>query len=493
MLIAIILVALFMLPGFIQDNFGKMKIEQLMFVVLGNQEGANLVVVWEFIKTVLIATAVIYIFFKLSKWLFRKYLKLVKMIDNTVVVEVKSSGLTKTLLLVAVLGSLIISLNHNLQISSYVRNRNNASSIFEEYYIDPNDVEISFPNEKRNLIYIILESINNGMNSVQVDKDGEKINLIPNLSKLNEESISFSHNETMGGMEMLYGSTNTISALVGHTAGIPLIGPLSTNQFGRHGMFLPGVMTIGEILSENGYRNYLSIGSDKAFAYRDLYFSEHGDYEIYDLNHWYDNGKVPEGYNVFWGIEDSKLFEYSKEKLLDISKKGEPFNFTMLTVDSHFLDGYTDESCSSNFKEHYANAILCSDSLVTDFVSWIKRQDFYENTTVILAADHTTMNKMFLDRTKVIDRTLFNAFINMDKNISDSYLINRETSVVDLFPTTLSALNVEIEGNRLGLGTDIFSGHPTVQEIVGKDSYVEQLELKSNYYESKFFKRRKGD
>lgn len=489
----VLIVALFTLPSFIQSHFGKMKFEQLMFVLLGNQDGANFAIVWNFAKLVLLYVIAVYVLYYFFTWVVIKYIKFSKKLDETVEVSIKLPSKAKTVVAFLVISLLAFNLNHKFDVSSYVKRRNNASKIFEEYYIDPDDVAIKFPENKRNLIYIVLESINNGMSSAQVEGDGVEHNLIPKLTELNRESVSFSHNETMGGMQMLYGSTNTVSALVGHTAGIPLIGPLSQNKFGRHGMFLPGVKTIGEVLEENGYKNYFSIGSDKGYAYRDLYFSEHGDYEIFDLNHWYDIGKVPEGYNVFWGIEDSKLFEYSKEKLLDISKNDEPFNFTMLTVDSHFLDGYTDSSCANKFEEPYANALFCSDSLVVEFVNWIKEQDFYENTTVVLASDHTTMNKVFLDKTKVNDRTLFNSFINLDKNIDQSHLVNRKTSVVDLFPTTLSALNVEISGNRLGLGVDIFSGDPTIQEILGQEKYVEQLELKSNYYESKFFKRRKGN
>ena len=43
------------------------------------------------------------------------------------------------------------------------------------------------------------------------------------------------------------------------------------------------------------------------------------------------------------GYEDQKLFENAKEKLSEIGIKDEPFNFTMLTVDTHFEDGYVCE------------------------------------------------------------------------------------------------------------------------------------------------------
>ena len=39
---------------------------------------------------------------------------------------------------------------------------------------------------------------------------------------------------------------------------------------------------------------------------------------------------------------------------------------------------------------------------------------------------------------------------------------------MDLFPTTLSSMGVEIEGNKLGLGTDLFSNEETLMEKLGE-------------------------
>ena len=59
--------------------------------------------------------------------------------------------------------------------------------------------------------------------------------------------------------------------------------------------------------------------------------------------------------NVWWGYEDLKLFDYAEEELLKIAKKDEPFNFTLLTADSHFTDGYMDEGCNIKFDNKYTD------------------------------------------------------------------------------------------------------------------------------------------
>lgn len=40
---------------------------------------------------------------------------------------------------------------------------------------------------------------------------------------------------------------------------------------------------------------------------------------------------------------------------------------------------------------------------------------------------------------------------------------------MDLFPTMLASLGVQIEGNRLGLGTNLFSDKKTLMKELGGD------------------------
>ena len=76
------------------------------------------------------------------------------------------------------------------------------------------------------------------------------------------------------------------------------------------------------------------VGSDLSFGGRREYFKTHGKYKNYDLYTAREDGIIDDDYYVFWGYEDEKLFEYAKEELTNIASKDEPFNFTMLTVDT---------------------------------------------------------------------------------------------------------------------------------------------------------------
>ena len=71
------------------------------------------------------------------------------------------------------------------------------------------------------------------------------------------------------------------------------------------------------------------------------------------------------------------------------------------------------------------------------------------------------------------------------KNCKEKYSVkekkHREYSTFDDFPTTLAALGVEIPGDRLGLGTNLFSGLPTLTEEFGKKAEKKELEKRSDF------------
>ena len=125
---------------------------------------------------------------------------------------------------------------------------------------------------------------------------------------------------------------------------------------------------------------------------------------------------LPEDYYVWWGFEDEKLIEYAKEDLTELASSDQPFNYTMLTVDTHFEDGYVCDLCQDlHDGNQYGNVISCSDKQVSEFVSWIQQQDWYDNTTIVITGDHPTMDSDFCDPVSSdYSRRVYTAYINAD-------------------------------------------------------------------------------
>lgn len=376
-------------------------------------------------------------------------------------------------------------------IPAYVDQITSASNLFETEYISPGDVSVRFPDEKRNLLLIYMESMETTYASLDAG-GGKPYNYIPELTQLAEENLYFSNDEDLGGAGAYSGMGWTMGALLASSAGVPYKLPIGGNSAGEYENFLPGLTGIGDILEDAGYHNYFMCGSDSAFAGRLDFFSQHGGYYIRDYESARADGIIPEDYHVFWGMEDEYLYEYARQELTEIVSRGENFNFTMLTVDTHHPDGYICRSCKDEHSEQYANVVSCASRQAAAFIGWASEQDWYENTTIVITGDHLSMKNDFWEDIGDYDRKIYNCFVNLPDGVTAECTVNREFSVMDMFPTILAAIGAEIEGERLGLGTNLFSGAPTLPEKMGKDLFNAELGAYSNYYSNNFIMNNSG-
>ena len=401
----------------------------------------------------------------------------------------KHTGILKKIAIVCSAGAVAVTgitvgvTWNGLDVSNYMKGQSTYSTFIDDNYVDPSSVNITFPEQKRNLIYIFLES----MEMTYADKENGgafKQNVIPELTQLAQENEDFSgkSNKLNGGYSMP-GTTWTMGAMFGQTSGLPLNISIDGNSMDTQDSFFPGITTLGDILQNEGYSQTLLIGSEATFGGRKLYFTDHGQYDIMDYNYAQDNGLIPEDYKVWWGYEDEKLFGFAKEKLLELSQQDNPFNLTMLTVDTHFEDGYVCDICPDTFGDNqYANVMACSSRQVKEFVDWVQQQDFAADTTIVISGDHPTMDSDFCeDVDKDYERRVYTTYINADAEKQTEK--KRKYTIFDDFPTTLSAMGAEIEGDRLGLGTNLFSAKETLSEKEGVTAEYNKMLKKSKLME----------
>jgi phosphoglycerol transferase len=117
--------------------------------------------------------------------------------------------------------------------------------------------------------------------------------------------------------------------------------------------------------------------------------------------------------------------------------------------------------------------------MIYGFVKWIKEQSFYDDTTIVIAGDHLTMQSGFYPENDY-ERVTYNAFINArTKPVREK---NRVFTAMDMFPTTLAALGAEMDGDRLALGTNLFSDKDTLAEEMGFDAFNDELSKRSIFY-----------
>lgn len=470
------------------DTFGDIDIEQLIYTASNSLGGSATQQIFTFIDGPLVTS----LFCFNSCLLFLQLINLLKQkipIKIPKFIKISISILFPILLILSAVAIGVSQFGFD-EVKAYVVEQ---STLIEKEYVDASKVKLTFPDKKRNLIYIFVESFEGTYTSKEFGGAMDN-NLLNGLIDY-PDSINFSNSNKIGGALTYPGTNFTVGGMVAQTSGMPLKSPVQAEDLNAFiqdeteskGGFLPGVTTIGDILHKEGYNQTIIMGSDASFGGRKQYFTEHGKYKIIDYEYARDNGFFPEDYRVWWGYEDEKLFEYAKNEVTELSSSPDPFNLTLLTADTHFEDGYIYDSTPIKYDDQYSNVISFTSDQLISFLDWCKEQDFYENTTIVISGDHLSMGQGFFSEVSdKYTRNVFNLFINQPNITTNSK--NRQFSTMDLFPTTLKALGVKINGNRLGLGTDLFSDEKTLTEQYGYDTLYKDFSLRSSFYIEKIFK-----
>ncbi len=363
------------------------------------------------------------------------------------------------------------------------------SKFYEENFVSEENFKVIPPKQKRNLIYIFMESMEPGFVSVE---NGGLLheNLLPNIKNLAEENINFGDKNVMRGGINLQGTSWTVAGLFSKTSAVPYFNPFVTKDGKKQ--CLPALKKLGDFLYEQDYNLVFSMGSKKQFEDRDIVL-EQQHFEIHDIDWYKQNNLLDKNYQVFWGFEDQKLYEFAKIELENLSAKDEPFFYSMLTVDTHFPDGYKCALCKEKYKEKIENVFECADLQLADFIEWAKTQSWYKNTTIVITGDHNyldaplnnfiTRNSDLTKKEIIADRRFLDIIINPVPELQNANQ-NRKFSSFDVMPTVLEALGNKIEGKGIYLGRSLFSEEPTLVEKYDESFVEEQTMTKNALYES---------
>ena len=469
--------------SYFADHFGQVPFGQLVYHLHTPLDGTDISSYENVIILGAVSTVGAMVVYLLLRWILTR----------------KQSNITVSLWLLC-LGLMatsygVVKASYHFDIPEYYAYTHSSTTLYEDHYVDGREVDIIFPERKRNLIYIFLESME--ITYADVASGGVMgEDYIPELARLGLDNETFSDGTVLNGAHQVSGATYTMGGLAAQTCGVPINENMVSNDtlngtWESENNYLPGVWSIGDILHEAGYNQEFLIGSNGNFAGRASYFRGHGEYEIEDYNKALEEGRIPKDYKVWWGYEDEKLFQFAKEDVTKLADKEEPFNMTLLTVDTHFTDGYVCDRCEENFGAQYSNVLVCSSRQVAEFVEWVQQQDFYENTTIVIAGDHLTPDSYYIanEGASGFDRRTYVTVVNPSDG-KKSNGTNRVYTTLDLFPTTLSAMGATIEGNRLGLGVDLYSDTPTLVEEIGLDALNTELMKNSDYYTRKLLYER---
>lgn len=311
--------------------------------------------------------------------------------------------------------------------------------VYLKVYKHPTLADFKMPSDKRNLIIILLESVEKSYDEKEVF--GE--NLIPNLSALTKD------NTTLDGHIQVYETSWTFTSQLAFLCGI-------SNQvyLNKEIRPYPNFLCWPELLQQKGYSTVWLQGSKLSFSQTGKFAARHGFDDLIGRDELLEKYKLPPKDMSGWGINDNDLFAFAKTKIKEVSDKKRPFFVMLSTIDTHFPYGYLSKECPKKYND-LRDSIKCTDEQVDDFLKWVRSQEFYPRTTIVIIGDHLAKNDNIGHmRKKVKNRAPYNVIIN---GAMSPQKIAKAHTTFDLAPTILNSLGIEVKNNQFGMGVSVYS------------------------------------
>ena len=341
-------------------------------------------------------------------------------------------------------------------------------TFIEDHYADPVTTQLVWPQKKRNFIFLCLESMESTFTSKEYGGFFDE-NMIPNLTKiaLDPSNAHFSHTNKLGGGARTALAYWSIAGAFAMWSGLPFKWGESENRRG----FIPGAYTALDMFVDQGYDQYLVFGHKNGFGVGPFY-TRHGAVTMFDADGIRKELPKYKKMNTHWGVHDYVVYEMARKILLEKVNLSKPFNLVINTIDTHFQDGFVCDRCKLEHDYQYYDVFHCADRQVEEFITFLKTLPFYNDTTVFIVGDHHSMSRKLDGMIRSYDRRIYNAFVNPAIKAAKNATKNRMFLSYDWFPTILASIGVKIKGDRLALGTNLFSGKQTLVEELGSYSSV---------------------
>lgn len=331
-------------------------------------------------------------------------------------------------------------------------------------YVEPAIVER--PDDPPNLLFLYLESLE------RTFSDSERFgDAYAELEALGEEGIVFE------GIRQLDNTGWTMAGMIASQCGTPLMpaGLLHDRQFEPLEEVVPGIDCLGDLLAEEGYNLAYMGGASKEFAGKGLFYHGHG-FETVHGREELSSRMEDSDYVNSWGLYDDTLYDFVGEEVQRLDDERQPWGLLALTIGGHAPHGNPAQRCLDRQGEFDGVDILysveCNAWLVRELLERLEQQGLLENTLVVIASDHLTMKVSAWEQ--LISGPRDNTFILLGNDLAPARM-QREASMLDVFPTILEAMGFTIDQHRAGLGVSLLSPLQTLVERNGEDEVNRRL------------------
>jgi len=269
--------------------------------------------------------------------------------------------------------------------------------------------------DRPNIIFVILE----GCGSNILEPLGGENEVAPNIGKLSEEGILFTH--------FYANSFRTDRGLVAILSGYPGQPTTSLMKYPSKTQHVP---KIPFSLKKAGYDIAFYYGGDVNFTNLHSYLINSGFEKIISEEDFERKDRTQR-----WGAPDHILFNRIRKELTE--QKQEPFIKVILTLSSH--EPY--DVPMEKLKDLHLNSVAYTDSCVGAFISDLKKSKWWDNSLVIILPDHASLYPATMTNSEIGRFRI--PMLWLGGAIKEPMKVNKIASQIDIARTLLTQMNVD--------------------------------------------------
>ena len=290
---------------------------------------------------------------------------------------------------------------------------------------------VSYPQPAKPLHVVVL--LEESLGAEFVGAYSQRPGLTPNLDRIASESLVFTRTYASG--------TRTVRGMEGVTASFPPVPPESIVKRSKN----EGMFNWSTVMSLNGYTPTFIYGGYGTFDNMNYFFGNNG-YKVIDRT---DMPK-PNFANI-WGVSDEDLFRNAFRVFDEQHQKGERIFSVVMTTSNHkpftFPAGVPGVKPEGGGREA---GVRYADYAIGWFIDELKKKPYFENTLVVIVADH---GARAYGRASIPLPTYEIPFMVYSPKHIAPRRFDGLTSQLDVAPTVLGLLNISYDSLFFGKDT----------------------------------------
>lgn len=292
-----------------------------------------------------------------------------------------------------------------------------------------------------NVILITIESFSADF----MGRFGNTEGLTPNIDSLAKNSILFTNLYATG--------TRTVRGMEALTLSVP---PTPGSSIVRRPNN-DGLFNVSTVFNAKGYKSSFIYGGDGYFDNMNAFFGNNG-YDIIDRGRNITSDKMAGTrtiildefvtYENAWGLCDADIYSAAIRDADEKYNNNQPFFQFVMTTSNHRPFTYPEGKIDIPSGSGRHGAVKYTDYAIGDFIEKIKNKPWFENTVIVIVADHcaSSAGKNEIDVSKYHIPCLF---YNLKQNDSIT-TIDKQCSQLDIFPTLFALLGWNYESQLYG-------------------------------------------